>query len=173
MPPVTVLVTFYSRCGTTETLASAAAVGAVQARANIRLRRVPDSSAEGTLAASPQCRETLTRMHKEYVAPTEADVIAVDAVVLVPPADSNTSSAEWADYLRVLTKLGSEGKLAGKIGGVVHTGSEPTVESFTAALSRFGLTLPDGATGSGDATERARELGRSVAKMAQRRSTEP
>ena len=37
-----VLVIFYSRCGSTEKLALAAAVGAVQSRAAIRLRRVAD-----------------------------------------------------------------------------------------------------------------------------------
>ena len=42
MSPVNVLVIFYSRSGATETLALAAAVGAVQARGSIRLRRLSD-----------------------------------------------------------------------------------------------------------------------------------
>ena len=40
---ITLLVIFSSLCGNTERLALAAAVGAVQARANIRMRRLPDS----------------------------------------------------------------------------------------------------------------------------------
>jgi hypothetical protein len=75
--PVNVLVIFYSCCGRTEKLALAAAVGAVQARANIRMRRLTDSGEEFA-----ECRETLARMRKEYVPPTQADVIWADAVIV-------------------------------------------------------------------------------------------
>ena len=75
--PVNVLVIFYSRCGKTEKLALAAAVGAVQARANIRMRRLTDSGEE--LAA---CKEALARMRKEYVPPTQPDAVWADAVII-------------------------------------------------------------------------------------------
>ena len=169
MPPVTVVITFYSRCGSAETLASRAAVGAVQARANIRLRRVPDLSAQKTLEEFPDCRETLVRMHKEYVAPTEADMSGADAIVLVPPAGFDASSAEWASYFGVLKKLKSEGKLAGKVGAVVDAGSESTLRSFSSALHELGLTVPPAVSGSrealGSAAERATEVGRSAVNL--------
>jgi hypothetical protein len=75
--PVNVLVIFYSCCGTTEKLALAAAVGAVQARANIRMRRLTDSGEE-----IAECKETLARMRKEYVPPTQTDVVWADAVIV-------------------------------------------------------------------------------------------
>jgi hypothetical protein len=56
-----VLIIFSSSTGATEALALAAAVGAVQARANIRLRRLPDQSAGNG--------EDLIRMRREYVPP--------------------------------------------------------------------------------------------------------
>ena len=69
-----VLVIFSSCTGETEKLALAAAVGAVQVRANIRLRRLVDqSSATG---------EDLDRMRREYVPPTPADTSWADAVVI-------------------------------------------------------------------------------------------
>ena len=71
---INVLVIFDSCSGTTETLALAAGVGAVQARANIRLRRLPDNS--------PESNETLARMRREYVPPTPADVLWADAVII-------------------------------------------------------------------------------------------
>jgi len=74
---INVLVIFYSCCGNTEKLALAAAVGAVQARANIRLRRLTDSAED-----IPECREALTRMRKEYVSPKAADVVWADAVIV-------------------------------------------------------------------------------------------
>ena len=55
-------------------LALAAAIGAVQARANIRMRRLPDNSAESN--------ETLSRMRREYVPPTPADALWADAVII-------------------------------------------------------------------------------------------
>jgi hypothetical protein len=71
---VNVLVIFHSCSGTTEKLALAAGVGAVQARANIRMRRLPDNSLDSN--------ETLSRMRREYVAPTSADTAWADAVFI-------------------------------------------------------------------------------------------
>jgi len=75
--PVNVLVIFYSCCGQTEKLALAAAVGAVQARGSIRLRRLTDADEDIT-----ECKESLSRMRREYVPPTAADVIWADAVIV-------------------------------------------------------------------------------------------
>ena len=69
-----VLVIFSSSSGRTEKLALAAAVGAVQARANIRLRRLPDDSAESGA--------DLARMRREYVPPTQADTLWADAIIV-------------------------------------------------------------------------------------------
>ncbi len=72
-----VLVIFSCNSGATEELALAAAVGAVQARANIRMRRLPDSGED-----IPECREALERMRREYVPPAKADVVWADAVII-------------------------------------------------------------------------------------------
>jgi hypothetical protein len=69
-----VLVIFSSCDGATEKLALAAAVGAVQARASIRLRRLPDQSSENG--------EELIRMRREYVPPTARDTAWADAVII-------------------------------------------------------------------------------------------
>lgn len=79
MSPVNVLVIFYSHSGATEKLALAAAVGAVQARANIRLRRLPDSSGA---EEDSENSDALARMRREYVPPTSADVTWADAVII-------------------------------------------------------------------------------------------
>jgi len=97
--PSHVLVVFYSRCGTTERLALAAAVGAVQARANIRLRRLPD------VRQVTECGEQVVRMKKEYVVPAEADILWADAIIFLLPPDLSTSSPECAAYLDLLRRL--------------------------------------------------------------------
>ncbi len=69
-----VLVIFSSCDGATEKLALAAAVGAVQARANIRLRRLPENF--------PESGDDLARMRREYVPPTQADAIWAHAIIV-------------------------------------------------------------------------------------------
>lgn len=76
MRAVNVLVVFQSFDGATERLALAAAVGAVQARANIRLRRLPENRPEANTSG-----EALLRMRREYVPPTPADGVWADAVI--------------------------------------------------------------------------------------------
>ena len=140
-----VVVAFSSRCGATETLALAAAVGAVQGRALIRLRRLPDDGAPSRAEDSAECREALARMRKEYVPPTEADITGNDALILAPPAGSTTESAEWAGFVSLLSRLGAEGKLAGVVGAVVDTGSEKTRASFSTLMAQVGFrsVVPD------------------------------
>jgi len=77
MTPVHVLLVFQSRTGRTEKLTLAAAVGAVQARADIRLRRLTSVREE-----SGEHDETLDRMLREYVPPTVADARWADAVII-------------------------------------------------------------------------------------------
>ena len=103
-----VLVTFSCESGDTEKQALNAAVGAVQARAMIRLRRIPDTDTHRT-------SETLLRMRKEYVSPGESDVLGADALILATGADTEESSEPWQAFLTLLRKLGSEGKLEGKV----------------------------------------------------------
>src|SRR5262245_61660927 len=83
-----VVVAFTSRCGTTETLAHAAAVGTVNARALPRLRRLTDDGQP----AAPECADTLRRMRKEYVPPTEADIAGAQALIVTPSAGMMPSS---------------------------------------------------------------------------------
>jgi hypothetical protein len=74
MTPINVLVIFDSCSGATEKLALAAAVGAVQARASIRMRRLLDNSSDSG--------DPAVRMRREYVPPTPADTAWADAVII-------------------------------------------------------------------------------------------
>jgi multimeric flavodoxin WrbA len=167
MANITVVVTFYSRGGATETLAHAAAVGAVQARALIRLRRVEDADPGSILDRLPESRESLRRMHKEYVAPREADVLAADALILASPGDVSASSPEWSTFLDLLARLQSEGKLTGKVVAVIANGAAS--DSFAAFVRRLGVATPepDRASAAEDGVSRAVALGRHVVSMAQ------
>lgn len=69
-----ILVIFSCESGEVEQLALAAAVGAVQARASIRLRRMVDPAGLPTFATE--------RMDQDYVAPRPADTAWADGFVL-------------------------------------------------------------------------------------------
>ena len=99
MSDINVLIVFYSRYGTAERIALAAGVGAIQARANIRLRRVADQADALTIDATPAWRENLDRMNRDYVAPRPADPQWADVIVLATPADS------CADAITVIRRV--------------------------------------------------------------------
>src|SRR5947208_16890887 len=88
--PTHVLVVFYSRCGTTEKLALAAAVGAVQARADMRRRRLTDVTEDA------QCRDEIARMRKEYVGPSERGILRAHATIYVLATELCAMLAECA-----------------------------------------------------------------------------
>ena len=158
-----VLVTFYCRSGQTETLALSHAVGAVQGRALIRLRRVADVT-----AAAGTTEPELQRMLKEYVEPTEKDLLGADAIAIAPPPRANRTSPEWSAFLDLLARLGAEGKLAGKTGAIVDTGDAATVAAFSAALVACGLTVVPPSSGAGSSPESATAHGKQVAETAGR-----
>ena len=98
MTGVNVLVVFYSRYGKTEKEALAAGVGAIQARANIRLRRLADLASLETIQADPAWRENLERMKKDYIAPREVDAHWADLVILAAPADRLEEMERYLDF---------------------------------------------------------------------------
>ena len=96
---INALVVFYSRHGETERLALAAGVGAVQARANIRLLRLTDLADAATIANDPQWTENLQRMLPDYIAPREIDADWADVILT---ASCPASPAEMEAYLKSL-----------------------------------------------------------------------
>ncbi|MGA2880604.1 MAG: hypothetical protein ABSG13_16785 [Bryobacteraceae bacterium] len=77
-----ILVVFCSRTGRTEKLALAAALGAVQARANIRLRWLREDADDSMIQGVPEWRENRDRMEKEYIAPRAVDAEWADAILI-------------------------------------------------------------------------------------------
>jgi flavodoxin len=159
MAPPGVVVAFSSRCGTTETLAHAAAVGTVNARALPRLRRLSDDR-----QPPAECADTFRRMKKEYVAPTEADIAGSPALVIVPSAGMTPASDAWQPFIALLDRLASAGTLAGKVGAVIDAGDRQTVASFSSALAARGFALIDAE--GGDARAHGRAVGTAIMSAA-------
>jgi hypothetical protein len=114
--PSRILVVFSSIRGETERRALAAGVGAVEARAVIRLRRLmdPDDGPVGT--------DALERMRREYVPPTPDDLEWADGVVFCP---SKGSPAVWTSCLDLIGRMSGEGRLDGKVAVVAGEMGHP------------------------------------------------
>ena len=146
---VNALVIFYSRYGATEKLALAAGVGAIQARANIRLRRLADLAGAETIQSDAAWSENLKRMDKEYISPREIDLEWADILILAAPRDSMAEMDQFLDSTRDSIK----GKIAAVLG------------EFGDACVRSGLTVVPHAGGVGE-SDGATAYGRRAAESA-------
>jgi hypothetical protein len=150
MGDVNVLVVFYCRSGGTEKLALAAGLGAIQARANIRLRRLADLADRTTIEASAEWKENLDRMSRDYVAPRPADPV-------------------WADEIeRYCELLQTDGAIAGRIAAPMASGSDVALlRPIYAAAACAGLVVaPPPLEPAGDPLFAARTFGQRVTQMA-------
>ena len=99
MSEVNVVVVFYSRHGATEQLALAAGLGAIQAHASIRLRRLKDLAAAETIARDPRWTENLERMNRDYIVPREIDVAWADVILVASCPDSLRETEQYVETL--------------------------------------------------------------------------
>jgi hypothetical protein len=97
--PVNVVVVFYSRYGDTERLALAAGVGAIQAHANIRMRRLKDMADDEIIACDPRWTENLERMNRDYIAPREIDVDWAEVILVVSCPRSLHETEQYVEAL--------------------------------------------------------------------------
>jgi len=161
MPELNVLVVFYSRYGDTEKLALAAGVGAIQTKANIRLRRLADLADASTIGADVRWTETLARMNMDYVVPRPADPEWADLVVLAAPSDA---PREVEEYCRSLTSMA--GKMAAPL---VPAGGTDCYRRICAAASAAGFVLAPANPTDGQDVDGARAYGRRASDAARAR----
>jgi hypothetical protein len=158
---VNTLVIFYSRYGVAEQLALAAGVGALQVRANIRLRRLADDADARAIEDDPAWQGNLERMHRDYVTPKPADSLWADAIVLATPADSPRQMQAY------LASLQSVGSMEGKIAAPLASGSpEAALASMYAAAAAARVSVVPAPVVTGDANDAARVHGRRVSELA-------
>ncbi|MBD0325160.1 MAG: NAD(P)H:quinone oxidoreductase [Pyrinomonadaceae bacterium] len=147
MAEVNVLIAFYSRNGSTEALAKSIAEGARAEGAEVRLRRARDIVAEEIIQKVPGWAENRDRMYKEYEAPTEADAVWADGIILGTPTRFGNVSAELKAYIDSLGGLWVQGKLNGKAGSAftststMHGGNESTILTLYIPMAHLGLIL--------------------------------
>ena len=161
MSDVNVLIVFYSRYGNAERIALAAGVGAIEARANIRLRRVTDHADPKTIDAVPAWRENLDRMNRDYVAPRPTDPPWADVIVLATPSESCVEIESFCASLPAMAAM------SGKIAAPLAQGDEQSVlRPIYAAAACAGMVVVPAKISSSDPITAAREHGQRVTQMA-------
>ncbi len=142
-----VLISFYSRNGTTEALAKAVAEGAEAAGASVRLRRARELVGPEVMAHVPNWAENAARMNEAYPAPSNEDVEWADAIVLGTPTRFGSMTSELKAWIDGLGGLWFQGKLAGKAGSAFgttqspHGGNESTILSIYNVFAHLGLII--------------------------------
>src|SRR5579863_4440127 len=165
MQDINALVTFSSRTGLTERLALAAALGAVQARAFIRLRWLPETVDDQIVDGVTGWRENRARMAREYIAPREIDFLWADVLMIGMPARDAESSPEMNTYLAALDAIRSSGKLHGKVATAFTAGTAGLI-SLSSVFTGLDLVLVPPELANGNVVESARLHGRKVTEAA-------
>ncbi|MCX6359881.1 MAG: NAD(P)H:quinone oxidoreductase [Armatimonadetes bacterium] len=142
-----VAVIFYSRDGSTETLAKAIAEGALAEGAEVRLLRAREIVGPEVMAHAPGWAENAERMNALYAAPTAADVEWADAVIWGSPTRFGSVSSELRAFIDSLGGLWASGKTVGKVGSAFtstatpHGGNEATILSMYTTMAHFGMVV--------------------------------
>lgn len=142
-----VLIPFYSRTGTVEALAVAAAQGAQSEGAEVRLRRARELADSDIISSVPGWKESAEAMNARYDPPTADDALWADAVIFGTPTRFGSVCAELKAYIDSLGTLWAQGKLIGKTGSAFagssqpHGGNESTVISLWNPLAHLGFII--------------------------------
>jgi NAD(P)H dehydrogenase (quinone) len=177
MDDVNVLVTFYSRTGSTERLAVWIAEGAIQAGAKIRLRRARDLMPTEVISRFAEWADNRERMDKEYAVPRLADAQWADAVIIGTPDRDVVISTELKAYLDVLAVSDPERHFERKIGSVFSSSynqvvGRPAVLDAEKTLLDLGLLVAPATRDIGGKLDREKEFdlahahGRKVTEIA-------
>ncbi|MDQ6676382.1 MAG: NAD(P)H:quinone oxidoreductase [Acidobacteriota bacterium] len=147
MEATKILIAFYSRDGSTETLAKSIAEGAKTEGAEVRLRRAADLVSPGIMQKVAGWAQNSARMIAEYGVPTEADAEWADAIIFGTPTRFGNVSSELKAYIDSLGGLWFQGKLVGKAGSAftstssIHGGNETTITSLYTPMAHLGLII--------------------------------
>ncbi len=154
MPDATrLLIVFYSRSGSVETLARAAAEGAQAGGATVRMRRAREVVDQATMAKTKGWLAEATRQNALYEEPTLDDVEWADAILFGTPCYFGVMATELKAFLDQLGPQWKKGSVAGKVGGAFataswpHGGTEVVTLSLYAPMAHLGMViLPTGYT---------------------------
>lgn len=151
--PTRLLIVFYSRTGSVEALAIAAAEAAREAGAEVRLRRAREVADPADMAKVEGWTEGAARQNALHDAPTYQDAEWADAILFGTPSYFGVMATELKNFFDKLGPQWKKGTLAGKVGGAFataswpHGGTEVVTMSLYAPMAHLGMVIvPTGYT---------------------------
>ncbi len=151
--PTRLLIVYYSRSGSVEQLAGAAAEAAREAGAEVRMRRPREVVDAASMAKVEGWAEGAARQNALYAAPSHDDAEWADAILFGTPCYFGAMATELKNFVDQLGPQWKRGALAGKVGGAFataswpHGGSEVVTLSLYAPMAHLGMViLPTGYT---------------------------
>ena len=151
--PTRLLIVYYSRSGSVESLAAAAADAAREAGAEVRIRRPREVADAADMAKVKGWTESAARQNALYAAPTHEDAEWADAILFGTPSYFGAMATELKNFLDQLGPQWKRGALAGKVGGAFataswpHGGTEVVTLSLYAPMAHLGMVIvPTGYT---------------------------
>lgn len=151
--PTRFLTIYYSRSGSVEALAAAAAEAAREFGAEVRVRRAREVADADTMAKTKGWPESAARQNALYPAPAESDLEWADAILFGTPSYFGAMATELKNVLDQLGPQWKKGSLAGKLGGAFataswpHGGTEAVTLSLYVPMAHLGMIIvPTGYT---------------------------
>ena len=151
--PVRLLIPFYSRSGSIESLAKTAGAAATEAGAEVRLRRAREVVGEEDMGKVDGWLDEATRQNQLHAAPTKDDAEWADAILFGTPCYFGSMATELKSFIDQLGPQWKRGALAGKVGGAFataswpHGGTEVVTLSLYAPMAHLGMVIvPTGYT---------------------------
>jgi len=152
MSDVKVAVVFYSATSTNFKVAKAVALGAEEAGAEVRLRRVPELAPDEAIDSNPLWRANVESM-ADIPLVDLADLEWADAIILGTPTRFGNMAAQMKQFIDTTGGLWFQGKLANKVAAAFtssqneHGGQETALLSLQTTFYHWGcIIVPPGYT---------------------------
>lgn len=152
MEPVHVAIIYYSSTGTIHTLARAAAEGAEEAGATVRLRKVCETAPTTAISARPEWEQHLTDT-ADVAEVGHDDLEWADAVLFGTPTRFGNPASQLRAFIDTTGPLWFRGKLADKVysaftsSNTAHGGQESTLLALANTFCHWGgIIVPPGYT---------------------------
>jgi NAD(P)H dehydrogenase (quinone) len=152
VPRVNLSVIYYSATGTVHQLAQAAAAGAEQSGAEVRLLKVPETTPGETINAIPAWARHLASTADDPEASLD-DLVWADAMLFGAPVRFGNPASQLRAFIETTGGLWQSGELAGKVysaftsSSTPHGGQEATLLALGNTFYHWGgIIVPPGYT---------------------------
>ncbi|MET0233036.1 MAG: NAD(P)H:quinone oxidoreductase [Kibdelosporangium sp.] len=152
MRPVNAAIIYYSATGTVHSLAQAAAEGAEEAGAQVRLRKVAETAPPEAINARPAWVQHI-RATAGVAEARHDDLAWADVVLFGTPTRFGNVSAQLKAFIDTTGPLWAQGELAGKVytaftaSNTAHGGQESTILALGNVFYHWGgVIVPPGYT---------------------------